>query len=103
MKSVDCIIVQRRMLCYDQKRRRAHEERKVVEITEVAGRQRLYPHEKGAGSGELIEKAAESFNLSQKEMAQEIERRKKLIMKAGPDHSDFFRDIQKDLFEGDDR
>lgn len=102
LKSLDCIVVQRRMLEYDAKNRSTREIRKVVEITERGGKL-LYRQGGAVRGGELLERAAESFGLSRKEMAGELKRRKRLIAQAGPDYESFFSAIQQRLYGLGDR
>ncbi|MFH0737397.1 MAG: ATPase, T2SS/T4P/T4SS family [Candidatus Micrarchaeota archaeon] len=107
LSSVDCIIVQRRMLLYDAKTRSAREARRVVEIMETEGRTPLYKDGGGgiAKKGMLLERAAEGFGMSAKEMESELAKRKKAIMRAGPDYASFFSSVQKEFygFSGNER
>jgi Flp pilus assembly CpaF family ATPase len=97
--SVDCIVVQRRMLAYDTKTRRNCEVRRVVEIAEVEnGAKTLYRHGQPLKHGKLVEAAAESFGMSRKEMMAELGRRKKLIEKADPEYMGFYKKIQAELY-----
>ncbi|NYZ73863.1 CpaF family protein [Candidatus Micrarchaeota archaeon] len=97
--SIDCIVVQRRMLAYDVKTRRNCEIRRVVEIAEVEGGARvLYRYGQPLKHGRLVETAAESFGMNRKEMMAELGRRRKLIEKAGPDYVGFYRKIQAELY-----
>jgi hypothetical protein len=100
LKSLDCIVVQRRMLLYDAKKRSTMETRRVVEIADGDGNV-LYNGGAVKG-GELLARAGESFGFSKKEMEAELRRRKKLIATAGPDYASFFDTVQKKLygFEG---
>ncbi|MEW6036200.1 MAG: ATPase, T2SS/T4P/T4SS family [Candidatus Micrarchaeota archaeon] len=95
--SIDCIVVQRRMLAYDAKKRKASEMRRVVEIAEAGGRT-LYRDGSAFRAGSLIERAAESFGLSRKEMDAELARRKRLIASSGPEYAQFFAKAQKELY-----
>lgn len=98
LKSLDCIIVQRRMLEYDPKERTVREVRKVVEIGEAGGKM-LYRPGGAVKGGELLARAGESFGLSPKEMASELKRRKKMISQAGPDYRAFFDSMQQKLYD----
>lgn len=101
LESIDCIIVQRRMLLYDPKKRRGREVRKVVEVAELNdGLRMLFRDNKQVKESSLMEKAAESFGLSRKEMLEEVKGRKNLIMRARAEHSGFYEDIQQKLFGG---
>jgi flagellar protein FlaI len=98
LSSVDCIVVQRRMLLYDAKERKAREARKVVEIMETDGAKTLYKADGPVKGGGLLERACESFGINMKEMAVELGRRKKLFAHAGPDYRAFFDTVQKELY-----
>jgi Flp pilus assembly CpaF family ATPase len=101
LKSLDCIIVQRRMLLYDPKKRKSREVRRVVEIAEFDGELKpLYRNGKLSKESALIERAAEGFGLSMKEMEKELQRRKRLISKAEPGYQEFYETIQQQLFGG---
>ncbi|MEW6722669.1 MAG: ATPase, T2SS/T4P/T4SS family [Candidatus Micrarchaeota archaeon] len=100
LSSIDCIIVQRRMLEYDAARRSAREVRGVVEMAEVV-RGEAEPFYRGGKLAKppgLLERAAGSFGLGKNEMARELERRRKLIMRAGPAFGEFFREVQAEFF-----
>ncbi|MEW6749172.1 MAG: ATPase, T2SS/T4P/T4SS family [Candidatus Micrarchaeota archaeon] len=97
LKSVDCIVVQRRMLEYDPKSRSVREARRVVEIAGRGGAL-LYRDGGAVNGGELLGRAADSFGLSAKEMDTELKKRKKLIAEAGPDYGLFFSHIQQKLY-----
>jgi len=98
LSSIDCIVVQRRMLTYDPKKRRNTEVRRVVEMAEVEGGTMLYRHGHGMRYGRLLERVAESFGLGKKEMLSELGRRRKLIMKSDGDFMAFYRAVQMDLY-----
>ncbi len=100
MESIDCVVVQRRMLLYDPCKRRNTEVRQVVEIAELdKGLRSLYPNGKIKES-RLLEKAARSFGLSKKEMLAELKQRKGLISRASTDYLEFYGEIQKRLYGG---
>jgi Flp pilus assembly CpaF family ATPase len=104
LRSVDCMVIQRRMLLYDQKKRTTREVRRVVEIAEIGksdGRPRtLYAGGKLApiGRSAMVARVAESFGISTGKMAAELGRRTNLIMKAGRDYGEFYKTVQKDLY-----
>jgi Flp pilus assembly CpaF family ATPase len=95
IKSIDCIIIQRRMLFYDKKRN--VEVRKIVEIAETG--QTIY-HDGKLKHGNLIEKMAHSFGMSKKEMLEELKERKKIIARAPLEYIDFYESIQKKFYGG---
>jgi hypothetical protein len=108
LSSIDCILVQRRMLMYDAEGRRNREVRKVVEIAETSGAGKdggggkdgesglgmIYSACGAHGRGDhgknndwkgmqhcrLLGKMASSFGLSREGMAGELERRERVIM-----------------------
>jgi len=83
--SIDCIVVQRRMLLYDPRLRKNTEVRRIVEVSGMKDRA-------------LLERTADSFGLSAKEMAAELKRREKLIMRLDADYGRFFEAVQKELY-----
>ncbi|MBU0532272.1 Flp pilus assembly complex ATPase component TadA [Candidatus Micrarchaeota archaeon] len=87
VKCIDCIVIQRRMLLYDSKKRKNVEIRKIIEIREL-------------GKTALMEQAAESFGLNKQEMEEELKKRKKLITKAGLEYMEFYSHVQEQLFGG---
>lgn len=97
-KSIDCIVVQRRMLVYDAKGRSGGERRLVTEIQDARADEALLGPFGRIRHGKLLEMAAESFNLSKKEMEAELRARKRLIMAAGPDFPGFYKEVQERLF-----
>ena len=101
---VDCIIVQRRMLEYHSQKRETKEVRKVVEIAEIDEEKVNVFYRNGKLAIEkcqLLEKISENFELSKKEMDNELERRRTLISEASSQHLDFFNKIQTQLYGGD--
>ncbi len=103
LRSAGCIVVQRRMLLYDPRKRAAREGRRVVEIAEIGERdgkpRTLYKNGRlSLGGSALLEKAAESFGLGRKGMDAELKRRVRLVRRAGPAYRDFYVAAQKDLY-----
>jgi len=101
--SMDCIIVQRRMLLYDPKKRSNSEVRRIVEIAEMGCGKAKTLYKDGklaelAGKSALVGHAAEAFDISMKEMAAELKRRARLITKTKPDYREFYKAVQKDLY-----
>jgi flagellar protein FlaI len=100
--SIDCIMVQRRMLMYDAEKRKNSEVRRVVEIAEVTGgRKQLhisYMHGRSMKHGKLLEKMADSFGLTKEKMMDELKRRERVIADTSGDFTDFYKAIQKDFF-----
>jgi Flp pilus assembly CpaF family ATPase len=97
--TIDCIVVQRRLLVYDRKKRMAREMRRVVEIGEPKGN-RIYKNTKFDCKGDLFDRIAGSFNVSNKELNEEIRMRKKLIMDAPGEFDAFYKKIQGRIFGG---
>lgn len=121
MASIDLVVVQRRMLCYDRKRRRNYEIRRVAEISEVAC--------SGGGTGcpaavpvfssgnrsfgnpvslsfnkksSFPSRLAGSLGLSNKEFASELREREKLILSIRQKNfSQSFSKIQKAFYGTD--
>lgn len=100
LSSIDCIVVQRRMLTYDPQRRTGAEVRRVVEIAEVDGHEArvIYRHGGSILKGSLHERAAEAFGLDGRGMSAEIESRARLIRREGPGYAEFFSAVQKKLY-----
>ncbi len=100
-KSIDCIVVQRRMLVYDSKKRCAHEARRVVEMMDAESGNGDLPIQETECKIQVsaaLSRAAESFGLSEKEMDSELKARKRLICSSGPDFASFFASVQEGLF-----
>jgi flagellar protein FlaI len=102
LSSVDCIVVQRRMLRYDPRKRQASEVRRVVEMATVEdGKARpVYAYGGRLARSALEGKAAESFGMGLREMAIELGRRRKLLASLEPDFSASFSRIQQELYGG---
>jgi flagellar protein FlaI len=105
IESVDCMVIQRRMLLYDPKKRKNVEVRKMTEIAEMdRGPKVLFQFDRKKGAlkfrrgGRLFEKIADDFGMSVRELKKEMEMRKKLISRADPGFSGFYADIQKKLY-----
>ncbi len=100
LRSIDCLLVQRRMLEYNPKTRRSSEIRRVVEIAEIGENiNRLYLH-KGKLSlkkSSMFEKISESFKMTKKEALSELKRREKIIKSADEDFTTFVSKMQKEL------
>jgi len=105
LETVDCIVIQRRMLLYDPAKRKNVEVRKMTEIAEMnKGPKLLFAFDRKTGKlkfrqgGELLERVAESFGMSMKEIKAEWKLRTKLMGKAGPEFTPFFRDFQGKMY-----
>ncbi len=105
IECVDCMVIQRRMLLYDPKGRKNVEVRRMVEIAEMdRGPKALFHFDRKKGAlkfkkgGKLLEKIADDFGMSMKEIKKEMEMRKKLIARADPEFAGFYTDIQKKLY-----
>ncbi len=99
LESIDCILVQRRMLLYDRKERAGRETRKVVELGGVDGRPFI---DKGKlqFDNPIFDKLAGGMDCTKKELQEEIRSRKKAIRKAPLDFASFYSHIQKEFFGG---
>lgn len=102
LRSIDAIIIQRRMLLYDAKKRTMKEARRITEIAEISEKPKKifsFSNEKWSYSKtELCEKIASELNLSSKEFAQEMDSRKSLLKNASTDFSAFFASVQKRFY-----
>ncbi len=100
LDAIDCMVIQRRMLSYEPAAKKTYEVRRVVEIAAVRGGSAEAVFRPGSPlrGGALLERAAGSFGMGKGEMAQEMERRRRLILKSGPSFADFFREVQAALF-----
>jgi len=98
IRSIDLILVQRRMLEYDPGSRTGREVRKVVGIAEIDAEGKPRPMPFKCAQSPLLTKAAASFGLDDKGMEKEIMRRRKMIMGASQEHGRFFAQVQKELF-----
>lgn len=98
LKSIDAIIIQRRTLFYDKKKRKNYEVRRVWEL----GFPRLskiikLPEEKIMG-GDFVIEIANKLGMNKKEFQKEIEQRKRIILSSKGDFSRSFYNIQKKLY-----
>jgi len=105
IESVDCIVIQRRMLLYDPKKRKNVEVRKMTEIAEMnRGPKPIFVFDRKTGKlkfkrgGKLLERVAESFGMNAKEIKNEWKLRTKLIGKIGPEFVPFFKDFQTKMY-----
>jgi type II secretory ATPase GspE/PulE/Tfp pilus assembly ATPase PilB-like protein len=107
MRSIDCIVVQRRMLLYDSKTKKSREVRRVVEIATVdeearsifsydAKKDRLFMGK----VEELHEHIANKLGMSRKEVSKELDEREKFIRKSEIDFSGFFSSYQTKFYGG---
>lgn len=97
--AIDCVIIQRRMLLYERKKRSNRECRRVVEIGDVQGN-KFFSNGKLSAGMPLLEKLGSSMGCSEKELLSEIRARKKLIMESPADFALFYSHIQGRLFGG---
>lgn len=106
LESVDCIIIQRRMLVYDPKARKNSEVRRVVEIAEMdGGPKTLFSLGRArglarSGKSALLSRIAESFGMSDREMDAELARRERLLLKLDRDFPGFYAGVQEELYGG---
>ncbi len=105
MRSLDCIVVQRRMLLYDMKSRRSREVRRVVEIAEVNEQAvPVFLHDSRKGvlvekkAGSLLQKMADRLGGSRQEIEKELARREKRLMKMERKFWQFYCAVQKDFY-----
>jgi Flp pilus assembly CpaF family ATPase len=105
MRSVDCIVVQRRMLLYDMKRRATKEVRRVVEIAEFSEQIKpVFVHEPSRDKwiakslDSLLDRSAQKLGMSLKEIRAELRRREKFFDKAERQFDKFHDCVQQDLY-----
>ncbi|MEM3422290.1 MAG: ATPase, T2SS/T4P/T4SS family [Candidatus Bilamarchaeaceae archaeon] len=105
IEAIDCLVIQRRMLVYDKKKRKNVEIRKMTEIAEVGknintifvidSKSKKLRFKK---SSKLFEKIATSFNMSSKELTEEWKLRTKIIEKAPLEFVNFYKDFQQKMY-----
>lgn len=105
LSSIDCIVVQRRMVEYDSKKRECKEVRKIIEIAEFAGNEKQANVFYVNGKFEiekccLLDRIAENFGLERDQILDEMKKRKAMILEASTDYLGFFKDIQTKLYGG---
>lgn len=105
MESADCIVIQRRMLLYDPKKRKNVEVRRMTEIAEMDnGPKQLFFLDRKTGSlrfktgGKLLGRIADGFGMSAREIKAEMEMRKKLITGLEREFQGFYAGLQKKLY-----
>lgn len=103
LRSIDAIVVQRRMLLYDGKKRKANETRKIIEIAEIGAKPKnifLLSKKKWIYSrGALCGKISEALGLGAREFEMEMDAREKWLRKAGAGFDSFFLEAQKKLYD----
>jgi Flp pilus assembly CpaF family ATPase len=105
LKSIDLVVVQRRMLRYDRRKRKNYEIRRVTEICEVNGNRAIPLFQRDTG-GELVTRKnceiygriAMDLGLSDKELKNELKERIALLSQKKNDFKGFFTKAQKDLY-----
>ncbi|VVB98388.1 Type II/IV secretion system protein [uncultured archaeon] len=105
LQSIDAIVVQRRLLVYDTKKRSAAEARRIVEIAEICcGGKRagsVFAYSKGRwdySGGALCGKIAEEFGMNAREFGKEMAAREKWLRSASADFREFFAQAQKRFY-----
>jgi flagellar protein FlaI len=107
MRSIDCIVVQRRMLLYDSKARASREVRRVVEIATVDDKARPVfsydPKKDKLVMGKvdlLLDQAANKLGMSRAQIKKELDEREKFIRKSEIDFTKFFNSYQEQFYGG---
>jgi len=107
MRSIDCIVVQRRMLLYDSKKRQSREVRRVVEIAAVGDKAipifRYDPGKDRLSEGNvqaLLEKSAGKLGMSRQQLKKELDERERFIEGCDPDFDKFFGAYQERFYGG---
>ncbi len=97
--SIDAIVVQRRMLHYDPKKRKNTEVRRMVEFCFGPSKKAVLSYEMGPDSWkenhekEFLSSISSSLGLSEKEISSELKERESFLMKKRQ-FADFFEDYQ---------
>ncbi|MFA5050329.1 MAG: ATPase, T2SS/T4P/T4SS family [Candidatus Micrarchaeia archaeon] len=97
INSIDCIIIQRRILKYDPKCRRNYQIRKIVEISAPTEGTHYIP-DKRLCREKFAQKIADQLGLSKKEFQKELENRKKVINSCSLNFEKSFGKIQKEFY-----
>lgn len=97
--AIDCVIVQRRMLVYDRRKRAGVECRRIVEVGDIQGN-RFFSGGKLCAGLRIFEKLGRGMGCSEKELRAEIRTRRKLIMESPEGFAEFYSHIQNRLFGG---
>ncbi|MFH1785403.1 MAG: ATPase, T2SS/T4P/T4SS family [Candidatus Micrarchaeota archaeon] len=101
IKCIDCIIIQRRILEYDSKKRENSEKREITEIAEVIDGKVNSFYENGKlllENSQILEKICRHFKLSKNDFENEMKKRIDIIENADSGYEEFFSYIQKELF-----
>ncbi len=106
LDSIDLILVQRRMLKYNVKKRKNQEIRKITElaVVEKGNVERIYKYDilsdswKKRSLKKLYNILEENIGLTVKEIEQEVKKREKIIKKAPAIYKDFFEFIQSSFY-----
>ena len=105
MRSIDCIVVQRRMLTYDLAARKTREIRRVVEIAQVNDKAEkifTYDQKKDALLHRPLERmlgnTAEKLGMSLAEIKKELLQREKAVQGTEKGYAGFFNDVQKRFY-----
>ena len=96
LKTIDCIIIQRRMLSYENKKNR--EIRRIVEIRDVEGNTDLLKNGRFADADKALEKIGSSLSLGKKEVKEELAKRKKIISRSPQEFDEFFQGFQNKIY-----
>ncbi len=94
IKSIDAIIIQRRLLKYDIKKRKNIEMRKIIELYDPKSKKQIIKNKNSF----IIERIKNEFNISEKELEEEINYRSKLIKETKGDIDEFINKIQNELY-----
>ncbi len=99
LDSIDCIVIQRRMMEYCKATRSSTEVRRIVEIAEVcSGNTRQIKTNELDFECKLLERAGDSFGMNRKEIMEELELRTSAIENANIGCSEFFEKWQKQFY-----
>ena len=105
MRSIDCIVVQRRMLLYDLKKRRTSEVRRIVEIAEIEeGANPIFSFDTkkdqlvNRNLDDVIEKMAEKLGSAEARIRDELRKRERYLQSIDRKFNGFYAAVQKDFY-----
>ncbi|MBI5227943.1 CpaF family protein [Candidatus Micrarchaeota archaeon] len=111
--SMDCIVIQRRMLVYEPAKKKNIEVRRIIEIAEISenGTPKIIYKDGTLAKNAFVEKLSQKLGIKEKQLQQEMQKRKKTILSgnfgksaalAGKgDYDSFYRMVQKEFYGAD--
>ena len=105
LNSIDCLVIQKRMVKYDQKKKRNYEIRRVIEIAETTknGLHPVFSYDYATDSlrfneSMLLEEVGSKLGLRKKEVDEELASRVLAMKKYASHYPDFFSQVQKQWY-----